>query len=130
MTPAQAVSEFLAAFFSGDVEKAHALTREDFTFTAPLQHGAGNRDQYFAGAKAKAALIRGMHILKQCEAAGDVATLYRLEIECPHGAASLLVSEWHSVRNGRVASACMVFDTGADAVRLMRDALVGSHRRR
>lgn len=126
--PAQIVSDFLRAFFSGQIERARGLTTEAFTFTAPLQAGAGSRDEYFAGARAKAALIRGVHILRQCEAAEEVATLYRLEVACPQGAASLLVSEWHRVRNERLTSACMLFDTGSDAVRLMRDALAGNHR--
>ena len=126
MTPAQIVNEFLQAFFSGDVERALGLTSEDFTFTAPYhpyQMGGSSRERFFAGAAAKAALVREIQILRQCESGCDVATLYRLEVACPAGSASLLITEWHKVHEGRVTSTCMMFDTGSDAVALMRDAL-------
>jgi limonene-1,2-epoxide hydrolase len=128
MTPAQIVNAFLQAFFSGDVETALGLTSEDFTFTAPYQISESSRERFFAGAAEKAALIRGIQILRQCESGCDVATLYRLEVACPEGSASLLVTEWHKVQEGRVTSTCMMFDTGSDAVALMRDALARTNR--
>jgi YHS domain-containing protein len=53
-----------------------------------------------------------MRILRQWEDDDEVCSLYTFDVQAPARAASLLVSELNTVRDGKVASSLMVFDTG------------------
>src|SRR5690242_20537719 len=127
LTPSQFVTAFLQAFMSGDTARARAMASEDFTFRAPLHRGRGDKKAYFAGAEAKARFIHGFRILHQWARGDEVSTLYELDIRTPEGTAMLAMSEWHTVREGRVASTYMVFDSAAPAVALLRNALGTRH---
>ncbi len=117
------VVTFLNAFMSGDTETAERLVGDDFSFRASLREGVGDRAAYFAGAKAKAKYIEDFRVLRQWEDGDDVSTLYELDIRTPQGSATVPMSEWHTVRDGKIGSTFMVFDGDAKAVHLMRDAL-------
>lgn len=52
--------------------------------------------------------------------------MYELDVQTPMGNASMLMREWARVRDGRVAATTMIFDTGARAVALMREALTAA----
>lgn len=121
--PCQIVSDFLQAFMSGDVERAAAMVRPDFSFRAPLFPGRGDKAAYFAGAAHKARFIRAVRILRQWAEGNEVSTVYELDIETPEGAATMAISEWHTVEAGRIASTFMVFDSAASAARLLAAAL-------
>jgi predicted SnoaL-like aldol condensation-catalyzing enzyme len=123
----QFVSEFLMAFLSGDHEKAASMLTSDFWFRAPLIHHGGDKAAYFAGAKEKVKYIRRFGILRQWADENEVATFYELEIETPQGSATMIMSDWHTIRNGKVASIQMVFDTAAKAARLLGAALTSHH---
>ena len=41
----------------------------------------------------------------------EVSSTYEVAIETPVGAGAVLMSEWHTVRNGALASGRVVFDT-------------------
>ena len=126
-TPAGIVTEFLHAFMSGDIEHARLLASDEFSFQAPLQQGHGSRQSYFSGAAAKTRYVKAIRILQQWEDGTNVSTLYELVVRTPNGIAAMPVSEWHTVENGKVTSSFMVFDTGAVAAELMRDALASGH---
>ena len=51
--PAGIVTEFLTAFYSGDVDRARDLVADDFTFRAPLVEPVATKEAYFAGAPEK-----------------------------------------------------------------------------
>ncbi len=57
------------------------------------------------------------------ERRGRVSTIYELDVETPSGSASMLLSQWDRVRDGRLAATTMIFDTGERAVELLREAL-------
>lgn len=122
-TASSIVAQFLKAFMSGDIETARRMAAEDFQFRAPLHQGEGGKEAYFAGAEKKASFIQGFRILRQWEDASDVSTVYELDLGTSDSHAPIVMSEWHKVRDGRIASALMVFDTNARAVGLMRNAL-------
>jgi ketosteroid isomerase-like protein len=119
--PDEIVTGYLTAFFAGDIATARGLVHEDFRFVAPLD--SGGIDQFFAGAERKAALIREFRIRRLWSDADETSTVYELDVETAAGSASLPVFEWVKVRGGRIAATTMIFDTGAPAVQLMRDAL-------
>lgn len=121
--PAHIVRDFLQAFMSGEIARAKGMVCDDFAFRAPLHDGVGGQDAYFAGADEKVRFIRGFRILHQWEDGDEVSTIYELDLGTPANHATMRISEWHSVSEGKVASALMVFDTNATAVHAMRGAL-------
>lgn len=121
------MTAFLHAFMSGDVDKASRLVSEDFSFRAPLQEGRGDRSVYFAGAAEKVRFIRAFRILRQWVDGDDVSTVYELDIQTPEGSATMPMSDWHTVKAGRVTSTLMVFNASAKTVRLLGRALGVHH---
>ncbi len=113
------VTEFLTAFLAGDHDRAASLVTSDFSFRAPLIHHGGDKAAYFAGAKEKVKYIRRFGILRQWEDENEVSTFYELAMETPQGSATMIISEWHTIRDGRVAAIQMAFDTNAEAARLL-----------
>jgi predicted SnoaL-like aldol condensation-catalyzing enzyme len=127
MSPTQIVTAFLEAFMSGNIDKASSLVRDDFSFHAPLLEHTGDKHAYFADAARKAHFIEAIRILRQLADGDDVSTLYELDIRTPKGAATMAVSEWHTVKSGQVASTFMVFNATAEAARLLGEALGHNH---
>jgi ketosteroid isomerase-like protein len=124
------VTEFLTALYSGDIDRARDLVADDFTFRAPLVEAVAAKEAYFAEAPEKMQFVRGCRVLRQWHDAdaGEVSSVYELDIETPAGAASMRMSEWHTVRDGRLTSTVMIFDTAARAAQLLGDALGAHHR--
>ena len=126
-TSAALVTAFLQAFMSGDIDKASGMVSEDFSFRAPLHQGEGGKGAYFAGADRKTRFIRAFRILRQWAQGDDVCTVSELDIQTPEGAATMAMSEWHTVHAGRGRSTYMVFDSAARAAALLRNALGAHH---
>jgi ketosteroid isomerase-like protein len=109
---AQVVNEYLAAFWSGDFDKARSLVADDFSFRGPLAQ-ADNKETFFASAAPLAPIVRGYRLVRQWEEGDDVCTVYECKLETPVGTGSVPISEWNTVRSGRVAAARLMFDTAA-----------------
>jgi ketosteroid isomerase-like protein len=127
LNTAAIVNEFLASFLSGDIDRAQSMVRDDFTFRAPLIEDAATKEAFFAGSQRKASHVRDFRIVRQWEDGAEVSTVYEIDVDTSAGAASMLMHEWHTVRDGQLASTIMSFDTGAPAAQLLRDALASSH---
>src|SRR5262245_20912205 len=93
--PSEVVTRFLSSFHSGEIADARALLTDDFSFRAPLVDD-GSREDFFAGAEAKSAMVRGSRILRQWEDDDDDSTLYEIDVETKAGAASMLMYEMAS----------------------------------
>ena len=76
---------------------------------------AVDRETYIAEFGAKYDHVSDLRLLRQTERDGQVASLYELDARTPHGATTFLMSEWNTVRDGRLESALLVFDTAAGA---------------
>ena len=124
MSAAQVVNEYLAAYTSGDVERAASLVSDDFRFRGPMTETVG-RDTFAGMARHVAPHARGHQMLRQWSDGDEVCSLYRFDVEPPTGATSVLVSEWNTVRDARVCSSVMIFDTAPfQAASTARDATV------
>lgn len=115
MTNTELVAEYLGALASGDVQGARSLVTDDFSFRGPMGFRTDGRDAFFAAARAKYEHVRDLRILRQWEDGDDVCSVYELDVATPRAKASLLMTEWNSIRDGRVASALLVFDTSTMA---------------
>ena len=111
-TASQAVSAYLAAFYSADFLKARALVAADYAFRGPFLQ-VESRDAFFDGAAGLLAIVRGHRVLRQWADGNDVCSVYEVNLETSSGAGSILMREWNTVRSGLLASGCLVFDTAA-----------------
>lgn len=108
----QVVNEYLTAFTSGDFARARTLVADDFSFQGPFIQ-SDNKEAFFAGAAGLLPIVRGHRLQRQWEDGDDVCSVYELNVETPAGAGSVLMMEWHTVLQGTVRTAQLVFDTAA-----------------
>ena len=109
---AQVVRDYLAAFYGGDFETARELLADDLTFRGPFVE-VDSADAFLASAQPLRPILKGHRLVKQWQDDDQVSTLYEMSLETPAGTGSVLVAEWNAVRDGKVASAALVFDTAA-----------------
>jgi predicted SnoaL-like aldol condensation-catalyzing enzyme len=121
--PSEIVTRFLSSYHGGRIADARAMITEDFSFRAPLVD-EGSQEVFFAGAEEKSALVRDFRVLRQWEDGDDISTLYEIEVETEAGAASMLMHEWHHIRDRSIDSTVMVFDTVSRAAELIRAELM------
>jgi ketosteroid isomerase-like protein len=124
---ASVVAEFLKAYLSGDLSRAKSLVSDDFVFRAPLVEQHGTKEDFFGGAEQKVALVRGHRILRSWVDGEEVSTVYAIDVRTEEGSASMRLHEWHTVRDGRLVSTVMTFDSSAPAALLMHHALMSPH---
>ncbi len=110
MSSAQVFREYLDRFTAGDLEGARELLAEDFSFDGPMLQAHG-RDEFLAGAAGLGPIVRGNQMLRQWEDGDEVCSVYEFKVETPLGAGSIPMTEWARVRDGRLVSARLIFDT-------------------
>lgn len=114
MKPVAVVNEYLDAFTGGDLETAFALVADDFVFEGPMLESRG-KPAFVEGASGLAPIVRGHTVLRQFADGDEVCSVYDFHVETPAGAGSVTMTEWNHVRDGKLTSARVVFDTAAFA---------------
>ena len=112
--PATVFNAYLDAFTSGDLDAAYALIADDFVFEGPMLQSVG-KAAFVEGSRGLQPIARGHTLLRQFEDGDEVCSLYDFDVETPAGSGSVTMAEWNVVRDGRLASARLVFDTAAFA---------------
>ena len=102
--------EYLAAFYSGDFDRARLLVAEEFSFQGPFLEVKG-RDAFFEGARGLLGVVRGHKLIHHWADGGEVGSLYEVRLQTPSSSGSIPMFEWHSVRDGRLVSGHVLFDT-------------------
>jgi ketosteroid isomerase-like protein len=110
MSAAQVFREYLDRFTTGDMDGVRELLAEDFSFEGPMLQAEG-RDAFLEGASGLGRVVRGNQMLRQWEDGEEVCSVYEFKIETPAGAGSIPMTEWVRVRDGKLASARLIFDT-------------------
>ena len=103
---------YLEAFSSGDIDTAREYIADDFTFQGPVLQAEG-KDVFFEGAISLLPVVNGYKMLRQFEDGEDVCSIYEFNIKTPIKAGSVLMTEWSQIRDGKIASSKLVFDTAA-----------------
>ena len=111
-TPTKVVNEYLTALSAGDFDTVATLVADEFSFRGPLAQADG-RDEFIASASRMGPIVRGHELLRQWEDGGDVCSIYDFRVETPAGAGSVVMSEWCSVRDGRLTSSRLIYDAAA-----------------
>jgi ketosteroid isomerase-like protein len=105
---------YLERFTSGDVEGAAELLADEFAFDGPILQ-AKDKAEFLAGSTAAAAMARGCTIHHQWVDGDDVCSVYDFEIATPAGAGAIPMAEWSVIRDGKLVSSRLLFDTAAMA---------------
>ena len=112
MSGADVFRSYLERFTAGDVEGAAELLTEEFTFEGPVLQANG-KAEFLAGAAALGPIVRGYEMQRQWVDGDDVCSVYDFKIETPAGAGSIPMAEWSVVRDGKLVSSRLLFDTAA-----------------
>src|SRR5436309_3170211 len=100
-TPTETVNAYLASFYSGDYDRAVSTLAEDFSFQGPFLRVEG-RAAFLDGAQGLRPVVRGHRLLYQWQDGAEVCSIYEVELCTPAGSGSVLMSEWHTVCDGRL----------------------------
>jgi hypothetical protein len=111
---------YLERFTQGDVDGAAQLLDENFTFTGPILQSTGKAD-FLAGSATAVAMARGCEIHRQWTDGDAVCSIYEFKIETPIGLGSIPMAEWSVIKEGKLVSSRLIFDT-ADMAALMPPA--------
>lgn len=114
MSNAEIFRTYLARFTSGDREGAAELLTEDFRFHGPMLRSEG-KAAFLEGSAGLCPIMRGAEVHRQWEEGDELCSIYDFNIETPAGAGSIPMAEWNSFRDGKLASARLIFDTAAMA---------------
>lgn len=114
MTGADLFRSYLERFTSGDADGAAELLDDGFTFTGPMLR-AETKAEFLAGSAALGPIVRGCEIHRQWVDGDEICSIYDFKIETPSGAGTIPMAEWSVVRDGKLVSSRLLFDTAAMA---------------
>jgi len=114
MSSAETFRAYLTRFTSGDVAGAGELLAEDFVFVGPMLQ-ASSKAEFLAGSAPAAAMASGCTMHRQWEDGDEVCSIYDFGIQTPSGAASIPMVEWSVIREQKLVSSRLFFDTAAMA---------------
>jgi hypothetical protein len=112
MRNADVFRNYLERFTAGDAEGAAEFLADKFTFDGPVLQANG-KAEFLAGAANLGPIVRGCEIHHQWVDGDHVSSFYDFKIETPAGAGSIPMAEWSVVRDGKLVSSRLVFDTAA-----------------
>lgn len=110
--PAEVASAYLTAFYTADFEAARPLLAEDFSFHGPFVQLRG-RDPFLDSAAGLKPIVRGHRLLRQWADGDEVCSWYDVDLQTPVKSGAVTMSEWHTVRGGKLISGRVVFDAAA-----------------
>ena len=108
MKPIDVVKSYYAAIDAHDMAKARALMRDDFRFDGPMMQ-ASSPEEMFSQMKAMGFEYKS-HVLHMAENGSTVAALFDCAISSPFKA-TIRMSEWLTVKDGKIASSNLIYDT-------------------
>jgi hypothetical protein len=114
VTNADVFRTYLERFSTGDPSGAAELLDEEFTFVGPMLQANG-KAEFLAGSAVLGPVVRGCEIHHQWVDGDQVCSIYDFKIETPAGSGSVPMAEWSVVRDGKLVSSRLLFDTAAMA---------------
>jgi hypothetical protein len=105
---------YLERFTSGDIAGAAELLADEFAFDGPILQ-AKDKAEFLAGSASAAAMARGCTIHHQWVDGDDVCSIYDFQIQTPAGTGAIPMAEWSVIRDRKLVSSRLMFDTAAMA---------------
>jgi hypothetical protein len=115
MSKADVFRTYLERFTGGDIEGAAELLDDNFTFVGPILQ-ANDKAEFLAGSSGLGPIVRGCEIHHQWVDGDEICSIYDFKVETPAGAGSIPMAEWSVIRDGKLVSSRLLFDTAAMAV--------------
>jgi len=110
MSNSDIFTSFLEAFTSGEIGTALNMITDDFTFSGPILQAEG-KDAFAEGAQMAAAVATGFTMHRQVEQGDNVVSMYDFELGAPASVGKVTMTEWNTIRDGKIASSRVFFDT-------------------
>jgi ketosteroid isomerase-like protein len=120
MSSAKVFREYLDRFTAGDAAGAAELLSDDFSFHGPILRSEG-KEAFLEGARGLAPVVRGNEMLRQWEDGEEVCSVYEFKVETPVGEGTIPMTEWSHIRDGKLASSRLIFDTAQMAALMPQD---------
>ena len=114
MSGADVFRSYLDRFTSGDIDGAAKLLADEFTFVGPMLQ-ANSKADFLAGSAGLESIVRGCEIRRQWVDGEEICSIYDFKVETPVGSGSIPMAEWSVVRDGKLVSSRLLFDTAAMA---------------
>jgi ketosteroid isomerase-like protein len=108
MKPIDVVKSYYAAFDAHDFARARALMRDDFRFVGPMME-ANSPEEMFSKMRSFDCEFKNC-LLQTAEDGNTVATIFDCVFTRPFSA-TIRMSEWFTVQDGKIASSNLVYDT-------------------
>jgi len=105
-------ADFIKAFTSGDIDSALDMITDDFTFSGPILQAEG-KEAFAEGAVMAATVATGITMHRQVEQGDNVVSMYDFELGEPAMVGKVSMTEWNTIRDGKIASSRLFFDTAA-----------------
>ena len=108
MKPTDLVRNYYTAFDSHDFARARALLRDDFRFSGPLMQ-AHSPEELFDKMKGFDCEFKNqlVHVVETGETVGALVDC----VFCRPFQATVRMSEWFTIADGKIASSVLVYDT-------------------
>jgi len=110
MNNSDVFTNYFKAFTSGDVDKALGMITDDFSFAGPLLQAEG-KEAFAEGAQMAAAIATGFTMHRQVEHGDEVVSMYDFEVGAPATPGKVTMTEWNTIRDGKLASSRLFYDT-------------------
>ncbi|HEY2180487.1 MAG TPA: nuclear transport factor 2 family protein [Solirubrobacteraceae bacterium] len=110
MSSAKVFRDYLDRFTAGDAIGAADLLTDDFSFHGPILQSEG-KEAFLEGAQGLGPVVRGNEMLRQWEDGEEVCSVYEFKVKTPVGEGSIPMTEWSRIRDGKIASSRLIFDT-------------------
>lgn len=112
MLNAEIFRTYLDRFASGDIDGAAELLADGFTFDGPILQ-ATSKAEFLAGSATAAAMARGCTIRHQWVDDENVCSVYDFHVATPAGEGAIAMAEWSVIRDEKLVSSRLLFDTAA-----------------
>ena len=112
MSGADVFRSYLDRFTSGDIDGAAKLLADEFSFVGPMLQ-ANSKAEFLAGSAGLGSIVRGCEIRRQWVDGEEICSIYDFKVETPVGEGSIPMAEWSVVRDGKLVSSRLLFDTAA-----------------
>ncbi len=104
------VNRYLRAFYTGNFDDARSVVGPSFSFEGPFLHVDG-REGFFRGAEGLRSIVGGHELVRQWVDGDEVTSLFAVKLKTAAREGDVLMSEWHTVRDGLIVRGRVVFDT-------------------
>ena len=104
------IRKYWDAMLAVDNDALRDIVTDDFVISGSLTRYEG-KDAFIEGSKPVQKFVKGREVLSEFEKGDEIVSIYWMEIGAPANPGKVLVSQWSAIRDGKLASTRMIFDS-------------------